>query len=116
MNPAELTQSLKQEAARAGFQLTGACAAITPTGYSDFLKWLEAGYAGEMHYLEERRSAYEHPEGVMPGVKSLLMLGMNYRTADHADSKPGYGRVARYAWGEADYHDCLLYTSDAADE
>ena len=107
MNPAELTQSLKQEAARAGFQLTGACAAITPTGYSDFLKWLEAGYAGEMHYLEERRSAYEHPEGVMPGVKSLLMLGMNYRTADHADSKPGYGRVARYAWGEVDYHDLI---------
>ena len=73
MNPAELTQSLKQEAVRVGFQLTGACAAVTPTGYSDFLKWLEAGYAGEMHYLEERQAAYEHPEGVMPGVKSLLM-------------------------------------------
>ena len=35
------------------------------------------------------------------------MLGMNYRTADHADRKPGYGRVARYAWGEADYHDLI---------
>ena len=107
MKPVELTQSLKQEAARVGFQLTGACAAVTPTGYSNFLKWLEAGYAGEMHYLEQRQSAYEHPEGVMPSVKSLLMLGMNYRTADHADSKPGYGRVARYAWGEADYHDLI---------
>jgi len=107
MKPAELTQSLKLEAMRVGFQLTGACAAITPTGYSDFLKWLEAGYAGEMHYLEQRQAAYEHPDGVMPGVKSLLMLGMSYRTADHATSKPGYGRVARYAWGEADYHDLI---------
>lgn len=107
MKPAELTQSLKSEAARVGFQLTGACPAVTPTGYSDFLKWLEAGYAGEMRYLEERQAAYQHPEGVMPGVKSLLMLGMSYRTADHAASKPGYGRVARYAWGEADYHDLI---------
>ena len=107
MNPAKLTQSLKQEAMRVGFQLSGACAAVTPAGYSDFLKWLEAGYAGEMHYLEERQAAYEHPDGVMPGVKSLLMLGMSYRTADHAASKPGHGRVARYAWGEADYHDLI---------
>ena len=107
MNPAELTQSLKQEATRIGFQLSGACAAVTPVGYSDFLKWLEAGYAGEMQYLEERRDAYQHPDGVMPGVKSLLMLGMSYRTSDHAASKPGFGRVARYAWGEADYHDLI---------
>ena len=84
MKPAELTQSLKQEAERVGFQLTGACAAVTPAGYPNFLQWLEAGYAGEMHYLEERQNAYKHPEGVMPGVKSLLMLGMSYRTADHA--------------------------------
>lgn len=107
MKPAELTQSLKQEAERVGFQLTGACAAVTPAGYPNFLQWLEAGYAGEMHYLEERQNAYKHPEGVMPGVKSLLMLGMSYRTADHAASKPGFGRVARYAWGEADYHDLI---------
>ena len=107
MKPAELTQSLKQEAIRVGFQLSGACAAVTPTGYSDFLNWLEAGYAGEMHYLEERQAAYEHPDGVMPGVKSLLMLGMSYRTSDHLESKTGFGRVARYAWGESDYHDLI---------
>ena len=107
MKPAELTQSLKQEAARLGFQLSGACAAVTPTGYSDFLNWLEAGYAGEMNYLEERKAAYQHPAGVMPGVKSLLMLGMSYRTSDHAARHPGFGRVARYAWGEADYHDLI---------
>ena len=107
MNPVELTQSLKQEAVRVGFQLMGACAAVTPVGYANFLKWLEAGYAGEMHYLEERQSAYQNPDGVMLGVKSLLMLGMSYRTADHANSKPGFGRVARYAWGEVDYHDLI---------
>ena len=109
MKPAQLTQSLKQEATRLGFQLSGACAAVTPLGYADFLRWLEAGYAGEMHYLEERQTAYQHPDGVMPGVKSLLMLGMSYRTSDHAGSEPGFGRVARYAWGEADYHD-LIHT------
>jgi len=107
MQPSELTQSLKQEATRLGFELSGACQAVTPTGYSDFLRWLEDGYAGEMHYLDERKAAYQHPDGVMPGVKSVLMLGMNYRTADHLSPAAGVGRVARYAWGQADYHDLV---------
>ena len=107
MQPSKLTQSLKQEANRLGFELTGACAAVAPTGYANFLQWLDEGYAGEMHYLDERKQAYQHPDGVMPGVQSILMLGMNYRTADHVEAEAGYGRTARYAWGGIDYHDLI---------
>jgi epoxyqueuosine reductase len=60
-----------------------------------------------MKYLDERRDAYSHPRHVMEGVRSLLMLGMPYRTAQPAEIKPGEGRVARYAWGAADYHDLI---------
>lgn len=35
------------------------------------------------------------------------MLGMSYHTARPADPRPGEGRVASYAWGEADYHDVI---------
>lgn len=107
MTPAQLTQSIQQEAARLGFALCGVCPAVTPPGYSRFLEWLEAGYAGQMHYLEERQEAYRHPAGVLPPVVSVVMLALDYRTADPQPAQAGQGRIARYAWGERDYHDLV---------
>ncbi len=105
MIPAKLTQSLKAEANRLGFDFAGCCPAIAPVGFDSFSRWLDAGYAGEMSYLEERKSAYRHPDGVMPGAKSLMMLGMNYQTELPRAAKAGTGRISRYAWGDGDYHD-----------
>ena len=111
MNQAQLTQSIKSESNRLGFDLVGVCPAVAPNGFGQFLQWLEAGYAGEMLYLEERKEAYRHPESVLPGVTSLVMLGMHYQTQVPAESelesKPGTGRIARYAWGAGDYHDVI---------
>ena len=107
MNPAQLTQSLKAESRRLGFDLVGFCPAITPNGFGQFQQWLEAGYAGEMLYLEERKEAYRHPEAVLPGVESLVMLGMHYQTEVPTKSQAGTGRIARYAWGSGDYHDVI---------
>ena len=36
----------------------------------------------------------------------MVCVGLNYLTDDRADELPGYGRIARYAWGR-DYHDVL---------
>lgn len=107
MNPAQLTQSIKSESNRLGFDLVGVCPAVSPSGFGKFSQWLEAGYAGEMLYLEERREAYRHPESVLPGVASLVMLGMHYQTQGPAKSELGTGRIARYAWGTGDYHDVI---------
>ncbi len=90
-----------------GFGLCGVAPAVTPTGFSRFLQWLEAGYAGEMQYLESRREAYQHPRSVMEDVRSVLMLGMHYRTADRTPPGTGEGKIARYAWGQVDYHDLI---------
>jgi epoxyqueuosine reductase len=35
------------------------------------------------------------------------MLAMNYRTAEASVTHEGQGRVSRYAWGDADYHDLI---------
>ncbi len=107
MNPSELTQSLKAEANRLGFALAGACPAVSPLGFERFAEWLDAGYAGEMHYLEDRKAAYRHPDSVLAKVASLLMLGMHYQTTAPNSPRSGAGRIARYAWGEADYHDVV---------
>ena len=109
LSKAELSRQLKDIAFALGFQLSGIAPAISPTGYHRLLQWLDLGYAGDMHYLSNRVSAYEHPDGVLPGVKSLLVLGMNYHTAERSKPESGQGNVASYAWGQVDYHD-LIHT------
>jgi epoxyqueuosine reductase len=107
LNTAELTISLKSQAAELGFALVGVCPAVSPQGATRLREWLAAGYAGEMHYLANRASAYEHPNSVLDGVRSLLLLGLPYRTAEPAQCAPGQGKISCYAWGPADYHDVI---------
>jgi epoxyqueuosine reductase len=101
-----LTSELKAAARRLGFDLAGACPAVTPKGIERLGQWLGAGYAGEMSYLADRRDAYAHPRHVLDGARSILVLAMNYRTVEPAQPRPGEGRVSRYAWGR-DYHDLI---------
>lgn len=89
-----------------GFGLVGVCPAVEPSGFSQLASWLDAGYGGTMHYLDDRRAAYAHPRYVLAGVRSLVVLGQGYRTEEPAKVRPGFGRVSRYAWG-TDYHDVL---------
>jgi len=106
MDRTALTAKLKHTARELGFDLVGATAAVSPTGVDRLHQWLAAGYAGEMSYLAERADAYADPGRVLPGARSVLVLGLNYRTEDPAPVGPGYGRVSRYAWG-VDYHDLI---------
>lgn len=106
MDSVELTAALREESRRLGFDLVGACPAVTPPGIERFRGWIAAGRAGQMRYLEDRAEAYAHPRHVLPEVQSLLMLGMSYRTATPVPPRPGEGAVSRYAWG-ADYHDLI---------
>jgi len=102
-----LSQTIKEEARRIGFDLVGIAPAVTPTGFHSFQQWLRNGYAGEMEYLPRRETAYAHPDNVLPAVRSVVMLAMNYRTSDPLPSSPGEGRISRYAWSGSDYHDLL---------
>ena len=110
MTPAALTAALKAEAEAGGFALCGVAPAARPDTLDALHDWLDAGYAGEMAYLGRRRDAYAHPGGVLPGVRSVVMLATSYHTEDPplaVDPPPGFGRVARYARGGVDYHDLL---------
>jgi len=106
MSPDRLTDALKSEAIRLGFDLVGACRAVAPAGINRFRRWLAAGYAGQMRYLADRADAYRHPQHVLAGVESILMLGTGYRTVEPRQPAEGQGKVSRYAWG-ADYHELI---------
>jgi epoxyqueuosine reductase len=97
---------LKTRAKELGFDLCGISPAVPPPGAGRFQEWIAAGYAGQMHYLPDRAEAYARPQSVLVGARSIVMLAMNYRTAEPAMTQPGQGRVSRYAWGN-DYH-CII--------
>lgn len=107
MDAAAFTQALKQRAYDLGFTQAGVCASQPSPGYDRFCEWLAKGYGGEMSYLENRKAAYEHPESVLAGVQSILMLAVDYRSVEPAQPIAGQGKISRYAWGEADYHDVI---------
>src|SRR5437762_10305462 len=102
-----LTASLKTEGQRLGFTLVGICPAVTPAGVSRLAEWLDRGYAGQMGYIAARQPAYKHPQHVLEGARSVIMLGLPYSTTDARPAQPGQGRISRYAWGTGDYHDLI---------
>ena len=101
-----LTIALKEKARLLGFDLVGATPAVTPPEIEHLEKWLADGLDGEMRFFSRRMDAYRDPGLILHGVKSILMLGVNYRTAEPASAGPEQATVSRYAWG-GDYHDVI---------
>jgi epoxyqueuosine reductase len=101
-----LTSALKTEAGRLGFDLVGVAPALSPPSFPRFRQWLADGFAADMRFLSDRADSHEHPDRVLQGVKSILVLGTNYRTSEPVAPAAGEGRVSRYAWG-LDYHDLI---------
>lgn len=92
-----------------GFDLVGFAPAGPAPGAQQFLDWLTAGYAGEMHYMARDPQRRINPQHVMPGARTIIMVGVSYDSLAvplDALRDPSRGRIARYAWG-ADYHDIL---------
>jgi epoxyqueuosine reductase len=83
-----------------GFDLVGIATLGSVETAPHFDAWLERGYAGEMHYLP--RWAAKRRDSRLPyeGVRSAIVVAMNYGGGEPA------GPVARYARGD-DYHDVL---------
>jgi epoxyqueuosine reductase len=111
---ASLKAELRERAAALGFASFGVASAVVPPGFDRFENWLDAGYSGEMDYLPRRREAYRHPDSVLEGARSVVMLGLPYRDAEGPASQagPGEGRIASYAWGTRDYHDLIRQRLD----
>ena len=107
LSPSELTQSLKSEALRLGFVLAQCTAATDVVTMPHLESWLDADMHGEMEYMQTRREAYRHPRSVMDSVVSVVVLALPYQTVAPITDRPLSGRIARYAWGTADYHDVI---------
>jgi epoxyqueuosine reductase len=100
-----LTESVKSRALELGFDRVAIGPASPPDHGPAFKRWLEAGYAGTMAYLERRLSERLEPASVLAGARSVVCVALNYFQGDPAPD-PSWTPVARYAWGR-DYHDVM---------
>ncbi|HEY1859223.1 MAG TPA: tRNA epoxyqueuosine(34) reductase QueG [Gemmataceae bacterium] len=101
-----LEARLKHQARGLGFDLAGIAPAVPADGFDRLRTWLDRGFGGEMAYLSRHGEARRHPASILPEVKSVVMVAMNYKPADEGATPIGMGTVARYARGP-DYHDVL---------
>jgi epoxyqueuosine reductase len=75
-------------------------------------EWLAAGMHGEMQWMERSADKRLDPELVLPGARSVIMLGVSYwsdkmdQRLGTTDQGPPTARWARYALHE-DYHDTM---------
>lgn len=103
-------QQLKQLARECGFELAGIAPALPLNDFDRFEAWRQAGMAGEMAYLTDRRGDLRSdPRNLLPTAQSILCVGKLYNTPHpHTPAMPDpeRGWISRYAWG-ADYHEVM---------
>lgn len=111
MSPIPALQ-IKSKARALGFNLVGLTPARPAPHLSAYFQWLDAHMHGEMGYLarEDRLARRRDLNAILPGVRSLAIVGLDYHTLNLPEailSDPTRGRIAAYAWGK-DYHDVML--------
>jgi len=100
-----LTELVKTRALELGFDRVAIGPASAPEHGAALRRWIEAGYAGTMGYLERRLGERLEPGRVLAGARSVVCVALNYYQGEPAPD-PSWTPVARYAWGR-DYHDVM---------
>jgi epoxyqueuosine reductase len=92
-----LADHIKELASNIGFDRVGIAPAAEADGFDRLADWLARGFAGDMGYMTKHAEARRHPESILPSVRSVVMVALNYR-AVLPPSGPGRGE----GWGEGE--------------
>ncbi len=104
MNKSEITSLLKSEARSIGFDLVGVVRPALLAEEGERLReWLERDLHGEMKWLAHEPDTRADPASLLPGIRSVIALAINYYSPEEHDGSPDKGKISRYAWGD-DYH------------
>ncbi len=104
----KLAQDIRIWSKELGFDAIG----ITNTELSEhetrLMNWLDAGYHGEMHYMDQHGTKRSRPDTLLPGTIRIISTRINYQTPDAIDEEavlnnPKQAYISRYALGR-DYH------------
>jgi epoxyqueuosine reductase len=95
---------LKQKALTIGFSKVGISAAHSRNEVQHLQAWLKKGYHADMAWMADPRR--QNIQALMPEVKSVISLALNYYTPYHHDPSRDRAKISRYGWGR-DYHKVL---------
>ncbi|MGH7606796.1 MAG: tRNA epoxyqueuosine(34) reductase QueG, partial [Gemmatimonadales bacterium] len=98
--PAALSAEVKRRAAELGFSTTGVAPLARNPHAAELDRWLAAGHAGTMAYLQRQADTRKDPRRIMPEARVAVVTLTNHF---HETARGG---VAQYAW-TPDYHDVL---------
>lgn len=105
-----LSDWIKERVRKEGFDAAGVASPSAIQGASRGLyAFLEAGFHGEMAWLAAHSDRRADPRVLWPGVRSVVMAGMNYAPDAGplaAAGQPANAAISVYAQG-ADYHDVI---------
>jgi epoxyqueuosine reductase len=106
---------IKDSAHDAGFELSGIAPVEDYPELEHFPKWIAAGHAAEMKYMESRDESGNLKraslKSTFPWARSVIVCAINYNTVHPYSTEerdPQKGWIARYAWGQEDYHDAVM--------
>jgi epoxyqueuosine reductase len=107
---ADIRSEIKAKALELGFDQFGITAASTSDSVIEgFRNFIKLGRHASLDWLAERMHQREHPQGLWPEAKSVIMLGVNYGPKDDPrlllDQK-NIANISVYARGK-DYHDII---------
>jgi epoxyqueuosine reductase len=107
----QLARAIVDQARVLGFHRVG-LVPVSPSRQKEaYQSWLEAGYAGEMHYLhsDAHVQGRADPGLLLAGAKTIVVVALSYGAPDRFPLRTSaQGKVARYARGD-DYHTVLKH-------
>ncbi|NQU11999.1 DUF1730 domain-containing protein, partial [bacterium] len=80
-----LADEVKRAARGLGLDLVGITTVTPPDHATAFQQWLADGFHGELGYVARNAAKRVDPQAVLPGARSIVVVGMNYWTGDHQD-------------------------------
>ncbi len=111
-----LAEQVKHRARELGFGLAGVAPVGPATTHKRYLDWLAHRYHGKMGYMARPDAVARRADvrELLPSARSIVVVGINYyqeiddgSTPGVQEEQEGWGRVARYAWGD-DYHAVII--------
>jgi epoxyqueuosine reductase len=104
-------RALATQARALGFDALGVTAIDIPEDERHLLKWLDAGFHGEMDYMRRHARLRAHPQELLAGAVRVVSVRIDYwpgeaRAAAAVLADPQLAYVSRYALGR-DYHKVL---------
>ena len=101
----QLKTTIKTKAREIGFHKLGVASAIPDESHLEAVErlrnWLARGYQADMAWMGSPKR--EDVRALMPEVRSLICVALNYYTPHQHSSNPETAKISRYGWGR-DYH------------